>query len=53
MDGALPALKSFRQRLQELGYVEGRNLELFQRWGEARADLLTRFGTELSMRESI
>ena len=39
--------ESFRQALRELGYVEGRNLVLEQRWSEGITDRLPALATEL------
>ncbi len=40
-------LAAFRQSLRELGYVEGRNLVLEERWSEARLDRLPALADEL------
>src|SRR3954466_577638 len=48
MDGPFTAVRSFRARLEQLGYAEGRNLELIERWTDGRADLLAQFATELA-----
>lgn len=40
-------LAAFRQSLRELGYVEGRNLVLEERWAEARLDRLPVLAAEL------
>lgn len=39
--------ESFRERLRELGYVEGRNLAIEQRYGEGRPELLAQRADEL------
>jgi putative ABC transport system substrate-binding protein len=40
-------LDAFRQRLRELGYIEGRNIALESRWAEGRFDRLPDLATEL------
>ena len=44
-DGALP--QALRQALQELGYVEGRNITYVGRWADAKQDRLPGLATEL------
>lgn len=39
---------AFREELRNLGWVEGRNLELDVRWTKADAALMSRFATELA-----
>ena len=43
----LPPIQRFRQRLQQLGYVEGKNLIIEYRYGEGRDDRFTSFAAEL------
>jgi putative tryptophan/tyrosine transport system substrate-binding protein len=43
----LPPIQKFRQRLQELGYVEGKNLIIEYRFGEGRDDRFPSFAAEL------
>jgi putative ABC transport system substrate-binding protein len=40
-------LKVFRDRLRELGWEEGRNVRLDYRWGDAKAERITGFASEL------
>src|SRR3954469_1798909 len=47
MDGPLPALHAFKNRLEQLGYSKGRNVEFMERWSDARPDQATRFAAEL------
>jgi putative tryptophan/tyrosine transport system substrate-binding protein len=42
-----PIFEAFRQRLRELGYVEGQNITLEHRFGEGRADRLPALAAEL------
>jgi putative ABC transport system substrate-binding protein len=44
----LTPVQRFRQRLQQLGYAEGRNLTIEYRFGEGRDDRLPSFATELA-----
>jgi putative tryptophan/tyrosine transport system substrate-binding protein len=44
---APPTFEPLRQALQELGYVEGRNLSIEYRWGEGSVDRFPEFATEL------
>jgi ABC-type uncharacterized transport system substrate-binding protein len=47
-DEAIRALTAaFRRGLGEFGYVEGKNVELLYRWGEARYDRLPALATDL------
>jgi putative ABC transport system substrate-binding protein len=41
------AIAGFRQRLRELGWVEGKNLVIDSRWGEGRYDRLNELAQEL------
>src|ERR1700675_4210940 len=43
----LPPVQRFRQRLQNLGYIEGKNLVIEYRYGEGRDDRFTTFAAEL------
>ncbi|MGZ4988821.1 MAG: ABC transporter substrate-binding protein [Limisphaerales bacterium] len=43
----LPPIQRFRQRLQQLGYVEGKNLIIEYRYGEGRDERFTSFAEEL------
>jgi putative ABC transport system substrate-binding protein len=43
----LPPIERFRQRLAQLGYVEGRNLVIEYRYGEGRDDRFPAFAAEL------
>jgi len=42
-----PFLEEFRQGLRELGYVEGKNLQLEVRWGEGKLERLPALAAEL------
>lgn len=44
---APPTFEPLRQALQELGYVEGRNLSIEYRWGEGSVDRFLEFAAEL------
>jgi putative ABC transport system substrate-binding protein len=46
-NGTSPLLEDFRQGLRELGYVEGRNLQLEIRWGEGQLARLPALAEEL------
>jgi putative ABC transport system substrate-binding protein len=43
--------KAFRQGLRDLGYVEGKNIELEYRWSEGKQDRLAVLATELVRRK--
>src|SRR5580692_2853102 len=43
----LPPIQKFRERLQKLGYVEGKNLIIEYRYGEGRDDQFPSFAAEL------
>jgi putative tryptophan/tyrosine transport system substrate-binding protein len=43
----LPPIQRFRQKLQQLGYVEGNNLVIEYRYGEGRDDRFPAFAAEL------
>jgi putative ABC transport system substrate-binding protein len=47
MDGPLAALGAFKMRLEQLGYLEGRNLDFIERWTDARPERAMRFAAEL------
>src|SRR5262245_39593346 len=42
-----PLIEATRQRLRELGYLEGRNVAFEYRWAEGKLDRLTDLATEL------
>jgi putative tryptophan/tyrosine transport system substrate-binding protein len=44
---AAPNIDAFRQGLRELGYVEGKNIEIEWRFGGYRVELLSNLATEL------
>jgi putative ABC transport system substrate-binding protein len=44
---SLPFAEAFRQGLHGLGYVEGRNIAIDERWGEGRPDRLASLAAEL------
>jgi putative ABC transport system substrate-binding protein len=46
-DGFSDALEAFRERLRELGYVEGRNLVIEYRWAQSKPDLMREMAEEL------
>jgi putative ABC transport system substrate-binding protein len=46
-DGFADALEAFRERLRELGYVEGRNLVIEYRWAQSKPDLMREMAEEL------
>lgn len=45
-DGS-PFFEAFRQRLNELGYVEGRNLTIVARWGDSSSERIEQLVAEL------
>jgi len=49
-DGYVPMTTAFRQGLNELGYIEGRNLEIDFRWANNRFDQLPLLALELVRR---
>jgi putative ABC transport system substrate-binding protein len=42
-----PSVPAFRERLAELGYIEGRNLTLEYRWTHERPERLPALAAEL------
>ena len=46
-NGSTPFLEDFRQGLRELGYVEGKNVQLEVRWGEGKLERLPALADEL------
>ena len=46
-------LDDFLQSLRELGYVEGQNLVIENRWGEGRVDRLDALATDLVRRNKV
>jgi len=46
-NSSLPPVQRFRERLQKLGYVEGKNLIIEFRYGEGRVDRFPEFAAEL------
>jgi putative ABC transport system substrate-binding protein len=43
----LPRLNAFRQRLQELGWVDGRNVEIIYRWSAGDPERIRAYAAEL------
>ena len=46
-NGTTPFLEDFRRGLRDLGYVEGRNVQLEIRWGEGRLERMPSLAAEL------
>ena len=46
-NGTSPFLEDLRQGLRELGYVEGRNIEIEVRWGEGKLERMSALAAEL------
>src|SRR5689334_12535429 len=46
-NGTSPLLEDFRQGLRDLGYAEGRNIELEIRWGEGHLERLPALAADL------
>jgi len=46
-NGTSPFLEDFRQGLRDLGYVEGKNIQIETRWGEGRLDRMPALAAEL------
>jgi putative ABC transport system substrate-binding protein len=46
-DGFADALEAFRDRLRELGYVEGQNIVIEYRWAQSKPDLMREMADEL------
>ena len=46
-NGTTPFLEDFRQGLRELGYMEGKNIQLEVRWGEGKLERLPALADEL------
>jgi putative tryptophan/tyrosine transport system substrate-binding protein len=46
-DGFADAIEVFRVALRELGYVEGRNLQIEYRWAQSKPDLMRNMAEEL------
>jgi ABC-type uncharacterized transport system substrate-binding protein len=49
--GFAPRIEAFRQRLRELGYLEGKNILIEYRWAEGELDRLGEFAAELVQRK--
>ena len=43
-----PYLAAFLQRLQQLGWVDGRNVQIDTRWGAGKVDAIRKYAAELS-----
>src|SRR5215211_2498291 len=50
-DGYRPMVAAFRQGVQEIGYVEGRNVTIEYRWAEGRSDRLPAMVADLVQRQ--
>jgi putative ABC transport system substrate-binding protein len=46
-NGTSPFLEDFRQGLRELGYVEGKNIQIEVRWGEGKLERMPALAAEL------
>ena len=46
-NGTSPFLEDLRQGLRELGYVEGRNIQIEVRWGEGKLERMSALAAEL------
>src|SRR6185295_7547475 len=46
-NNTVPFLEAFRQGLRELGYVEGKNIQLEVRWGEGKLERMPALAAEL------
>jgi len=46
-NNTVPFLEAFRQGLRELGYVEGKNIQLEVRWGEGKLERMPALADEL------
>jgi len=46
-NGTSPFLEDFRQGLRELGYVEGKNIQIEVRWGEGKLERMSGLAAEL------
>jgi putative ABC transport system substrate-binding protein len=44
-----PLVEAIRQRLRELGYIEGRNIVFEYRWAEGKLDRLTDLARDLAL----
>ncbi len=46
-NGTSPFLEDFRQGLRDLGYIEGKNIQLEVRWGEGKLERMPALAVEL------
>jgi ABC-type uncharacterized transport system substrate-binding protein len=46
-DASTDSREAFRQGMRELGYIEGQNMAIEERWAEGRAERLPNFAAEL------
>ena len=46
-NGTSPFLEDFRQGMRELGYVEGKNIQIEVRWGEGKLERMSGLAAEL------